>query len=499
MNPIKIVVSSKKNLEFKYGKKFSQINNLLQRLKASDKQKGFDTRIVFIDDAASARASGIKTVKHLTPKACKESVDALYKKHIPVYIVLLGAQDVFPFQEINNPADDEDAHVPSDLPYACDAPYSNDIANFTGPTRVVGRIPDVPGIQKDTSYLKRLIENVIRHMPADPDIYRGYFSISANVWKKSTQISLQHMFGDIRQLKLSPKEGPKFRKTQLKPLTHFINCHGAINATSFYGQRGESYPEALQSAILQDQVRYGTVVAAECCYGAALFDSSTLQLPHLSIANTYLGSDAIAFLGSSTIAYGPADSNALADLLTQYFIRNILNGMSTGRALLEARQLFLTESGPQLDPYELKTLAQFYLLGDPSVLPTKMVETNNQKKTIGGTIENNRLNLFNKGMTLKNSIMPSEKKKTKQAPADERKLREILKATRFERSDKQLLYGVNKKNTGASGMQKKITGANARFRTFIRPQKKKNIQLTRVLVIKEDNDQVLGWRVYETR
>ena len=73
-------------------------------------------------------------------------MDDLYKKYIPDYIVLAGSQDIFPFQEINNPADaDGDLTVPSDLPYACDAPYSKNIQSFTGPTRVVGRIPDVPG------------------------------------------------------------------------------------------------------------------------------------------------------------------------------------------------------------------------------------------------------------------------------------------------------------------------------------------------------------------
>jgi hypothetical protein len=51
-----------------------------------------------------------------------------------------------------------------------------------------------------------------------------------------------------------------------------------------------------------------------------------------------LKNKALAFVGSSTIAYGPADGQGLADLITQDFIKGVLNGASTGRAFLEAQQ-----------------------------------------------------------------------------------------------------------------------------------------------------------------
>ena len=43
------------------------------------------------------------------------------------------------------PPDDDDNPAWGDLPYACDAPYSRDPARFVGPTRVVGRLPDLVG------------------------------------------------------------------------------------------------------------------------------------------------------------------------------------------------------------------------------------------------------------------------------------------------------------------------------------------------------------------
>jgi hypothetical protein len=49
-------------------------------------------------------------------------------------------------------------------------------------------------------------------------------------------------------------------------------------------------------------------------------------------------------------------------------LESVRKGASIGRAALEARQQF-AQGAAQLDPVDLKTLAQFILLGDPSVHP----------------------------------------------------------------------------------------------------------------------------------
>ncbi len=200
-------------------------------------------------------------------------------------------------------------------------------------------------------------------------------------------------------------------------------------------------------------------------------------------------------MGSSTIAYGPADSNALADLLTQYFIKSILNGASTGRAFLEARQQFLSVSGPQLDPYELKTLAQFYLLGDPSLQPALSEEADTAKT--GNTIANTRANLYMKGLSLKNSIAPSRKQKGAVKKVDPKQVNALLKTAGLQNL-KEIVYAVPPAR-GAAGLQKGMLKKNTRFRTFIRHNKEKNIFRIKVLVVKEDNEQILGYRIYESR
>jgi len=120
MATTKVIISSKKNMQNKYGTNFSAVEKLLKDLVVSDGKRGITTQIVYIDDTVSASKAGIKSVTSLTRPSAKKAVDEIYKKQNPAYIGLFGADDVFPFQEIKNPANDDDTLVSSDLPYACD-------------------------------------------------------------------------------------------------------------------------------------------------------------------------------------------------------------------------------------------------------------------------------------------------------------------------------------------------------------------------------------------
>lgn len=511
MKPVKLIVTNKSKLQWKYGKNYSKLNALFKELQAADKKKGLETRIAFVDDAASMKSTGVKKLKTDSEQEYKRVVDDLYKKYVPAYIVLLGAPDVVPFQEIDNTTEDEDAYIPSDLPYACDTAYSTKIENFTGPTRVVGRLPDVMGQQPDVSFLQTLIANVIGHKALPADAYRSYFSITAEVWRKSTELSLQAVFGQNKGLISSPngkipRQYKPYTKKQLAPLTHFYNCHGANYDFSFYGQRGDAFPDAVQSTNLSGNVTPGTVVAAECCYGAQLFDPAVMGLAGLGIASNYLLNNAVAFVGSSTIAYGPADSQGLADLITQYFIKNVLKGASTGRAFLEARQRFLTDVGPDLDPVELKTLAQFYLLGDPSVQPAQCEEAEVLKLSMGSAIANSRKNLYMKGTTLGETIGVTKKLRTppplkaKLQLADNKTMSidQILENNNFSRDDRKAVYTVKPKAADVMGLQKKFGGKDVKFHAYIQNPMER-LKRIRVLVVKENAAQILGWKVYESR
>lgn len=499
MATLKAIISSKKNLQSKYGIQFNAVDNLLEDIVNADIKRGLKTIVVYIDDAASCLNAGIQPVRFVNRQTAKRSVDAIYKNLNPAYIVLFGSGDIFPFQEINNLLNDDDSFIPSDLPYACDASYSNNISSFTGPTRVVGRIPDIQGVP-DLDYLKTVIDSIVNYKQVKSEKLLDYFSISTDVWKKSTQQSLSNMFGNNVKLKLSPTQNSPHNATDLKPLTHFYNCHGSPSDSKYYGEKGNSFPIAQHSTSIDKKISVGTIVAAECCYGAELYDPNNESNRELCMANMYFKNRAIAFMGSTTIAYGPAVGNSLADLITQYFIRNVIRGASTGHAMLDARQKFLSVNGPHLDPYELKTLAQFYLLGDPSI--HAVVET--LSKSSSESVENRRLNLFNKGINLKATLAPSERvqsdvKKTKKKTSP--KVQEIFKETGFTGNEDETLFEVKTKNKKVAAFAKGFSGQERiTYRTFVQKPKKVNgLKVFDVLVLKESGDDVLGWRLYHRK
>lgn len=372
----KLILRHGAALAGKYGKTgLARIDAALKALVTADRRRGIDTQVLRVDDAKAMKVHGLAAVPRADPKALKAAIDGLAQALAPHYFLLLGAQDVLPFVPLVNPAytgDDGDCDktVPSDLPYACDAPYSLDAARFQGPSRVVGRLPDIPGAKKP-DLLLQLINAAARAKPIDREQFRQSFALSASEWQASTRLSLSNLFGHADQLKLAPPEGPRWSKAELAPRVHFINCHGGDTSPEYLGQKGDDYPVAHRASLLRGRITAGTVIAAECCYGAQLYDPEDAD-GHLGIALTYLSDGAWGFLGSTTIAYGPSEGNGSADLICQYFLQRVLAGASLGRAALEARQKFAAER-THLDPVDLKTLAQFYLLGDPSLQPVGFI------------------------------------------------------------------------------------------------------------------------------
>ena len=372
----KLIVSNRRALKAKYGLGgCARVRAGVRALIAADKSRGIRSRIVFLDDAAAMKKLKAPPITEpSSPRQAKAAIDAVFRATDPDYLMILGAPDVVPQQDLINPLfsppDDPDAAAWGDLPYACEAGYSRDVSAFKGPTRVVGRLPDLTGAV-EPSYLLGVLDAAASHQPRDVADYGAYFGLSARIWRDSTALSLFNIFGNSKALTLSPAASAKHSVQRLAPLMHFINCHGGQADPQFYGEDArQRFPVSLSSAGIAGKIRPGTVAAAECCYGGEMYDSVTLGLPP-PIGQHYLAQGACGFLGSSTIDYGPADGNGAADLLTQYFLLAVLEGASTGRATLMARQRFVQQVA-ELDPADLKTLAQFSLLGDPAVHPARV-------------------------------------------------------------------------------------------------------------------------------
>ena len=376
-SPDKLVVSNCDRLTQKYGPAgATAVNTAVKKLIKADAARGIVTVFVDLSDAATMATYGAPAIPAASTGNAKLNKDAIDKVFTfgnfrPEYLMLLGSTDVIPHVSLGNPvAGDGDADVPSDLPYASDKPYSLDVQDFIAPTRVVGRLPNVTN-DTTPAYLVGLLATAATYSNRLATAYNAFLGISAQVWQKSSELSLDAVFGTHAGMKVSPPDGYRWTAAEAKPLSHFVNCHGAPADPHFYGQKGAAYPVAHDAAWMANKVGAGTVLAAECCYGAELYDPNVAPTApiHMGMCNTYLGGKAYAYFASTNIAYGPATTNDQADLMCQDFLLEILGGASAGRACLQARLTYVNTKGGVLTPVDLKTLAQFNLMADPSLTP----------------------------------------------------------------------------------------------------------------------------------
>lgn len=370
---VKAIVWNGAAMRRKYGDVgWGKVVAAVDALALADAARGLTDRVVDVSDRKAMARLGCRAVASPRDvRGAKAAVDAVARGLSPDYVLIVGAPDTFPHQELRNPLfeppEDPDRYALSDLPYACEAPASADPRRFVGPTRVVGRLPDVAGARDPAGLVRSLrVAATWRSRPAAA--YRKAFAVSAAEWSRSSVATLRRLLARDDDLRLSPPHGPRWPRATLARRTHFVNCHGATEDPRWYGQRGASFPVALAADRVDGRLAPGTVASVECCYGAELYDPEAAGTETAGLANAYLDAGAYGVFGSTTISYGPATGNAYADVLCRFVLERILAGASLGRATLEARQRFAAGAA-ELDPVDLKTLAQFVLLGDPSIHP----------------------------------------------------------------------------------------------------------------------------------
>jgi Peptidase family C25 len=505
----KIIVSNRAALTAKYGSTgVSKIEKAIKALIAADEKCGIKSRLVYLDKAAAIKSFRGRAVNApSSARQNKEAIDAIFRAANPDYLMILGAPDVVPHQDMTNPMfdppDDPDKYAYGDLPYACDVPYSGDIANFKGPTRVVGRLPDLTGAS-EPSHLLALLRVAEEYRPHEATDYGKCFGLSTQSWRKSTEQSLFNVFGDSAALTLSPPNGHKHPANRLAPLAHFINCHGGLSDPNFYGESGNSQPISLSSDAIKRKIKAGTVAAVECCYGAELYNSVTLSLP-LPICQGYLLQGAYGYFGASTIAYGPAEGNGAADLITQYFLQAILGGASIGRAALLARQQFVRQTA-ELDPIDLKTLGQFNLLGDPSVHPVATTSPTSVPKGVD-TRQASRLE-----RSMRRAKMRAEGELLQETkPTASRKATKVRKSTGVQKAlaniAREAGIGARKDFTAfkvkapktAPRRGSKAAPAASRYYVAVYRPKKEPQAYSVAAVAREVGGRIVGYRIYQEK
>jgi hypothetical protein len=86
---------------------------------AIDAKRGIKSRLVFLERAATMSSfNGSAVTDPADPKQNKNAIDAIFRKANPEYLMILGAIDVVPHQDIKNPAfdppDDPDPNADGD-------------------------------------------------------------------------------------------------------------------------------------------------------------------------------------------------------------------------------------------------------------------------------------------------------------------------------------------------------------------------------------------------
>ena len=281
------------------------------------------------------------------------------------------------------------------------------------PHRQMRRRISVRSLQKkgplaDPAALLAQIRASARAVPAARPAEVPVFALSTQTWRTSTQLSLGKLPGVSGVVRTCPADGPDWAASDLVPAVHFVNCHGAEFDPRWYGEATpgqRTLPPAMEAASLPGLVGRGTVVGTECCYGTALWPPAAAG-GQAGVALTYLLQGAGGVFGASTTSYGPAASNEYADVLCRLFCDEVLSGASIGRAVLSARQRFV-QGQSFLDPTDLKTLAQFVLLGDPSYQPFSgsAVPAAPSQNAITPGVSNRRRMLYSVGRALAGSAL----------------------------------------------------------------------------------------------
>jgi hypothetical protein len=381
----KVVISHLTALKDKYKEGHFEVLAGLEALKEADAARGITTRVIHLDQeivrefgaAPSSRAGQLHNLHNFEQqREAKDAVDRIASSLAPDYIVLLDGPDVVPHVTLDNPNADNDNFEEdtfgSDLPYASSTSYSRKVSDYLNITRVVSRIPNVPGRDLDPQPVVRCLKTTAKFEPRPLGQYLNHFALSAPEFQGATKTSLRTIFGNVSDMDVVPPAGPSTVHKRFSRPTHFINCHGVPNTPEFYGGGGADggLAVAMKSQQVATENAEEILAISECCFGAELYSKSIQPLAPICIS--YLANGALGFIGSVNTAYGGTDSGSQsygrADHFLVLFARHVLAGASLGLSLAKARQEFI-DKHPTSDPGNLKTLAQFLLFGDPSTTP----------------------------------------------------------------------------------------------------------------------------------
>lgn len=383
-----LLISNYKALSAKYGEGLTEILRELSELICSDLDRGVISIPAYVDIPGPYSIPCVTDPEN--PEQNKAAVDALYNAFQPDYMVLIGAGDIIPFQQLKDPIPPapcgKEGTILSDLPYACDAPFSTDVTKFLAPTRKVTRLPDIEGpLTPDSlSVFIRTLRHAQRIIPKSADQYKDWWNV-CTTQRTAAMYQMKNIFsaaGVKFNINVCPPCGSGWDIDTYAQMVHHHILHGAEKENILYGDDGAApphYPEAINGKYLIDQPREGMILLENACYGGQLYHSD--QMEQMPLVNIYLSSGGIV-MGSSSVTYSSTSGTHFSDYLMSHFMLSVLRGEDTGTALLHARQKLIGSAKGAATPVLLKTLAEFGVYAHAPVCPVRK-STSSGKELLG--------------------------------------------------------------------------------------------------------------------
>src|SRR3954466_3271162 len=102
----KIIATNLTALKKKYGRNgLGKIRSAIHRMITADKARGLQTRLLALDSASDMKkVKGAAVTDSSSPRQNKAAIDAVFTSIRPDYLMILGAIDVIPHQDLLNSA-----------------------------------------------------------------------------------------------------------------------------------------------------------------------------------------------------------------------------------------------------------------------------------------------------------------------------------------------------------------------------------------------------------
>ncbi len=345
-----------------------------------------------VDGSHNAKAKRIR--QHLVHLQEEEKAD---------YTLILGGDRVVPFYRLPDPvvelvaeadhwASENDRLIYSDDPYA-----SYEDTYLYKPKHPIGRFPNGQG-QHDDLLVELLQRSTRYHRESWDSVRRVAFTTQS--WQqqsRTTWPAVNHWY-ECPPWRLPSAHDPTpdhaiSPSLLIDKTLHYYNLHGqknnawtgecacewTLDARRDDWRFAQCQPPAL--SVTQIPTLPPAVIFSAACYGGF----TTRPRPTRNMALRFLQQGAIAFIGATARAYtvGPLPGQPLrySDLLAQTFLQLVEENLAAsprrriGEIVQAVKNDYHLAHRFYQHPLDFKTLWEFVLYGDPTLIPFRRVET----------------------------------------------------------------------------------------------------------------------------